>query len=174
MIEKSLLKPGDILLFKPKSVFHISAWFITWAQNVVGKNPLQGEVKVGYCHVAMIDFDTDFMLEARWPKSKITKLDWSELDKEYDVQLWRMKKASKKDVKIAIEWARQHVGEWYDLGLFIWGWMDKPHEEVCSTYITKAWAAAGKIFKQTKEIGKGTLITPDEVAGNTDLIKRIK
>lgn len=174
MIDKNLLQPGDILLYKPKSVFHVSAWFITWAQNVVGKNPLQGEVKIGYCHVALVDYDTDYILEARWPKSKRSKLDWDKLDKEYDIELWRLKDIEPDTISKMLSWAHEHTGEWYDLGLFLWGWMDKKHEEVCSTFVSNAAAAAGKIFVQIKHIGLGTLITPDEIAGNTDLIERIK
>lgn len=171
MIDKSLLKSGDILLFRAKSFWHFSPWFISWGQNVMGKNAVKGAT---YCHVAIVDEDTDYFLEARWPKSKRTKFDWQHLDREYTVELWRVKNETNEEAAKAVAWAQANVGEWYDLGLFFWGWIDKKHAEVCSTFVTKAWESAGKIFKQVKKVGLGTLITPDEVAGNTDLIERIK
>lgn len=169
MIKKEILRPGDILLYRPKSVFHVSAWFIAWAQNVTGKTPHN----VTYCHVAIVDENTDNMLESRWPKSHCIPIDWKKLDKEYKIELWRVKKVTQDQIDKALEWAHENVGQWYDLGLFIWGWIDTKHEEVCSTFVSKAWANAGIEFKQIKKIGVGTLITPDEIAGNTDLIKRI-
>lgn len=169
MFDKSLLQPGDILLFRPKSVFHISAWFIAWGENVMGKTPHD----VSYCHVALIDDDTNFLLEARWPKSHRTQFDLSKLDQIYTVELWRVKNVTPEEIAHAVDWSRENVGEWYDLGLFMWGWIDAKHREVCSTFVAKAWAAAGLQFKQIKTVGVGTLITPDEIAGNTNLIERI-
>lgn len=169
MIDKSLLKPGDILLFKPKSIFHVSAWFISWGENVMGKTPHD----VSYCHVALVDFDTTYLLEARWPKSHRVTIDWNKLNAAYTVELWRVKDVSLSQISDAIDWGHKNVGEWYDIGLFLWGWVDEKHEEVCSTFVAKAWADAGIIFKQVKKVGVGTLITPDEIAGNTDLIERI-
>lgn len=169
MIDRSLMQPGDILLFRPKSVFHLSAWFIAWGQNVMGKTPHD----VSYCHVALVDDDTDHILEARWPKSHRVVLDWDKLDEAYAVELWRVKTVTQKQIFKAVEWGRDNVGEWYDIGLFVWGWIDEKHEEVCSTFVAKAWAAAGIEFKQVKKVGVGTLITPDEIAGNTDIIQRI-
>jgi uncharacterized protein YycO len=169
MIKKTLLRPGDILLFRPKSIFHVSAWFIAWAQNVVGKTPHN----VAYCHVALIDENTDNLLEARWPKSHCVPIDWKKLDEAYTIELWRVKEVSQTQIDKAIAWAHANVGEWYDIPAFLWGWFDVKHAEVCSTFVSKSWANAGIEFKQIKKIGDGKLISPDEIAGNTDLIKRI-
>jgi hypothetical protein len=168
MISKDIMKPGDILLYRPKSIFHISAWFIAWGQNVMGKTPHN----VNYCHVALVDDDTDYILEARWPKSHRVSLNWEKLDKAYTVELWRVRNANRENVALALEWAHAHLGEWYDLPSFIWGWFDVKHAEVCSTFVAKAWANAKVIFQQVKKIGDGKLITPDEVAGSP-LLKRI-
>ena len=170
MIDKELLKPGDILLYRPKSVFHLSAWFIAWGQNVMGKTPHN----VTYCHVALVDEDTDYILESRWPKSRRYKLDWKYLDKMYTVELWRVKNSTKAESSKALEWAHNNLGEWYDLGLFVWGWFDAKQKEVCSTFVAKSWGSVDRVFKQFKKVGVGTLISPDEIAGNTDIIKRIK
>ncbi|MGI0059240.1 MAG: hypothetical protein ACREBJ_05675 [Nitrosotalea sp.] len=173
MIKKKLLVPGDLLFFKPKSVLDISAWLIAWAQNVVGKNPLQGKTKLGYCHVALVDEDTDYILEARWPKTRRWKIDWTKLDKNYHTEQWRMKNVTRAEIDEALSWAHDHLGEWYDLGLFLWGMIKVKNTEVCSTFVANAWAAAGRYFKEFKQIGEYRFQSPDELVGNTNLIKQV-
>jgi hypothetical protein len=170
MIKKSLLKPGDILFYRPKAPIP-GSWLITWFQNIVGKSPIRGR---SYCHVAIIDSDTDYLLESRWPKSRRWKINWKKLDKAYHVELWRVKNTTKKEVDAVLAWAHEHLDEWYDLGLFVWGMFDVKHSEVCSTFVAKAWANAERVFKQFKRIGKvKEFLSPDEIAWHTEIIKRI-
>ena len=78
------------------------------------------------------------------------------------------------EVVDALDWAYTHLGEWYDLGLFIFGYFDIKHAEVCSTFVAKAWKAAGRIFKVHKALQPDAdFHSPDELAGNEDLIKKI-
>jgi hypothetical protein len=171
MIKKSLLKPGDILLFRAHPGSGWVSRFIVWGQKFLGR-ARQGQT---YCHVAIVDKDTDFLMEAKWPKTRRWLIDWTLLDKEYDVELWRVRGASSAKVKLALLWAHDHLGEWYDLPLFLFGWFDSKHAEVCSTFVRGAWDAAGKHFETNVDYGnESALITPDEIASNTDLIKRIK
>lgn len=172
MFDTSLLKPGDILLFQAKKGSTVSAWFIAWAQNVIGKNPVRG---AKYCHVALVDKDTNYILEARWPKSHRIKADWEKLSHHYDIELWRVKKpVTKKKLQLVFDWAYQNLREWYDLGLFVWGLFDFKSMEVCSTFVAKAWKAGGVEFKPSKVIaGNEHFISPDEIASQKKLIKRI-
>lgn len=171
MISKSKLKPGDILLFRAHPGSGWTSRFIVWGQKFLGRAS-KGQT---YCHVALVDKDTDFLMEAKWPKTRRWRIDWEYLDKTYDVELWRVKGATSVKVKLALDWAGDHLGEWYDLPLFLFGWIDIRHAEVCSTFIRNAWEAAGKHFKTNVDYGsKQALITPDEIAANTELIKRIK
>jgi len=171
MISKSLLRSGDLLFYRPTKKSGISAWFITWAQNVIGKSPIHGP---GYCHVALIDEDTDYLFEARWPKTRRWKINWKKLDKHYKIELWRVRKGNVEKVKKVVKWCSENLGLFYDIGLFIWGLFDFKHAEVCSTFVSKAWAEAGVVFKETKMIAGGALITPDEIIGNNqDILKRI-
>ncbi len=171
MIDKKLLKPGDILLCRvgPKAIW--SSKFIAWAQKLIGR----GSNGQNYCHVAMIDVDTDFILEAKWPKTRKWRIDWVHMDERYVVELWRVKGATPAKVKKALTWIHKHLGEWYDLPIFLFGWINFKHAEVCSTLVSKAWKAAGVKFVNTVSYGKQEdLITPDEIAANTKLIRRIK
>lgn len=172
MINKELLRPGDLLFYKPKNFKSgIAAWFITWAQNVIGKSPIEGK---GYCHVALIDKDTDYLLESRWPKSRRWEINWIKLDKHYKIELWRVKETSTENIEKVMDWGYSHLGEWYDLGLFVWGLFDQKHKEICSTYVGKAWKNAGIYFKLNKKINRNAeFTTPDELVNNTEILKRI-
>jgi len=172
MIKKSLLRPGDLLLYRMTIKSGISSWFIGWGQNVIGKSPVHGK---SYVHVAIVDKDTDYMLESRWPRSKRCKIKWKKLDKKYKIELWRVRATSLEKIDKVMEWAYANLGLWYDLGLFIWGWLDFKHAEVCSTFVKKAWGNADVVFKLHKKLTeKGALITPDEIVGsNLDILKRI-
>lgn len=167
MIDKKYLKPGDILLYRvvPRSGF--SAKFISWGQHVLNQAPSEEN----YCHIAIVDNDTDYILEAKWPKVRRWKLDWEHLDASYHVELWRVKKVTPKKVQKALAWATEHLGEWYDLPLFFFGLFNFRNAEICSTYVQHAYENA-KIQLSVEGPGKN-LTTPDEIAANTKVIKRI-
>lgn len=170
MIRKQQLRPGDLLFYRPKAPIP-GSWLVTWFQNIVGKSPIH---KVSYNHVAIVDRDTDYILESRWPKSRRWKINWKKLNKYYYVELWRIKNVEPVEITKALKWSHEHLNEWYDLGLFIWGMFDAPHMEVCSTFVAKAWAAADRIFKVHKRIGNArNFHSPDELIANSHLIKLI-
>jgi hypothetical protein len=165
MVTQEDLHPSDILLFKVKPSSSLTDKIIGWGQKLFGHAP----TKAAYCHVALVAFDPLFVMEAVWPKTRISKIDWEEYNKKYDVQLFRVKNVTPRQQLDAIHWAEDHLNEWYDLPSFLFGWIQFKHAEVCSTYVTKAEKAAGIVFK-TNANG---FITPDEVAAQT-LIERIK
>lgn len=167
MLDFTKAKPGDILLYKSHAFSRWSSRFIEWGQRFLGQAPSVDD----YCHVAMIDEDPNYILEAKWPKTRRVKLDPMALAEHYDVEIWRVKKLTKAQMKTATAWARQNLGLFYDLGLFLWGAFDFKKAEVCSTYVQKAFQAAG-IELSVEGPGK-KLTTPDEIAANTKVIRRI-
>src|SRR5262249_14437548 len=109
--------------------------------------------------------------ESRWPKSQKTKLDWNYLNKCYKMELYRVKNSTQNDISSVLNWCQTHLGIQYDLGLFFFGLFDRKNLEVCSTFVAKAFFTAGFILSV-----KGTskkLITPDEIARNKSVLKRI-
>jgi cell wall-associated NlpC family hydrolase len=165
MIERGDVLPGDLLLFRIK---HSSSWIaklIGWGQKIIRHAPTKAE----YCHVAIVAFDTDFILEATWPKTRISKINWEKWNKEYDLQLFCVKNITPMQVVDAIFWAEDHLGEWYDILALFDGWVDIRHAEICSTYVQKAYKAAGVEFK----VDERNFITPDEIAAS-DLVERVK
>ena len=171
VIRKQMLRPGDIIFFRTEKRSLPGSWLISWFQNIVGKSPIHG---VSYSHIGIVDWDTNYLLDSRWPKSKRRKLDLEKYEKYYGLELWRVRRVTQEQVKDALDWCYAHLGEWYDLGLFIWGMFDFSDAEVCSTFVYKAWGNALVFFKIHKQIGYvKKFISPDEIASNTDLIKRL-
>ena len=171
MIRKQALHPGDILFFRTKKGSLPGSWLISWFQNIVGKSPIHD---VSYSHVGIVDWNTAYILDSRWPKSKRRKINWKSWNKHYGVELWRVRKVKKEEIQKALDWCYNHLNEWYDLGLFVWGMFDVKHAEVCSTFVAKAWKKGGRIFKVYKRIGKArNFHSPDELIANSNIIKRI-
>jgi uncharacterized protein YycO len=155
------IRPGDIVLYKvtPNSPIHDK--LIGIGERLLHKN----FTKTSYCHVSMIDFDTDFILEAVWPKTHIIKFPGKTSN---PVEIYRVKKATKKQISTAIKWAHSNLGLWYNIGLLLFGLFPKKHEVICSTYVANAFKAAGiKLGKNEK------LLSPDEIAANTIVLERI-
>lgn len=167
MIDKSILQPGDIILCRPIKTSLWSSWFISWGQHVLDQAPSEEN----YCHVAMLAADTDYLYEAKFPKTRLWKIDWVHMDERYGVELWRVKNVTPEQIAKAIEFADGHTGEWYDLPLFLWGCFDFKRAEVCSTYVQHSYEAAG-IEVSVEGPGK-KLTTPDEIAANIEVIERI-
>jgi len=165
MVTQKDLHPGDLLLFKVKSSSSLTDKFIGWGQKILGHAPTKSE----YCHVALVAFDPCWIMEAKWPKTRIWKIDWEELHKDYDIELYRVKNVTTRQRLDAIHWAEDHLNEWYDVLELLNGWVNVRHAEICSTYVAKAWRTAGIHFK----MNKNNFITPDEIAASS-LIERIK
>jgi hypothetical protein len=165
MVTQKDLHPADLLLFKVKSSSSITDKFIGWGQKFMGSAPTKSE----YCHVALVAFDPEFLMEARWPKTRIWKIDWAELYRDYDIELYRVKNVKPRQVLDAIHYCEDNLNEWYDVLELFGGWIAFKHAQICSTYVAKAWKVAGIHFK-TKKNG---FITPDQIAADP-IIWRVK
>lgn len=165
MVTQEDLHPADLLLFKVKPS---SSWFsklIGWGQKIFGHAPTEAQ----YAHVALVAFDPTYIMEARWPKTRIWKIDWDKLNKEYDIQLFRVRNVTPRQQLDAIHWAEDHLNDWYDVLELLDGWISIKHTYICSTYVCEAWESAGIDFKTNNQ----DFITPDEIAAS-NLIWRVK
>jgi hypothetical protein len=165
MVTQNDLQPGDLLLFKVKPASSILSKLIGWGQKVLGHAPTKAE----YCHVALVAFDPTYLMEARWPKTRIWKIDWPTLNESYDIQLFRVKNTTTRQLLDAIHWAEDHLNEWYDVLELLDGWIAIKHTYICSTFVCEAWEAAGVDFRT----GINDFVTPDEIAAS-NLIWRVK
>jgi len=167
MINKKNLQPADILLFRTT---HRSTWidrFIVLAQKILYHVPPQAR----YCHVALVDKDTNLILEARWPKIKISKIDFSTHKQRDKIEVFRVRGITDEQREKVLQWAHDHVGEWYDVLLLITGFIDTKHAEICSTYVSKAFKAANLEIPYGNNNKK--LILPDDFYGDNSRLERI-
>ena len=51
----------------------------------------------------------DLIIEARWPKVKISTIDWDTWNKEYNVQLFRVKNVTALEIQEATSFAKEIV-----------------------------------------------------------------
>jgi hypothetical protein len=148
------LRPGDILLFEvvPNSPWHDK--LIAFGEKLLGKQ----FAKASYCHAAMIDIDTELMLEAVWPKTHVIKIK----SRNNKIQVFRVKNATKEQCLKAVEEAHKDLGLWYNIGKLFFGLFPRKHEVICSTYVGISWKAAGKKFAKLND----KVFSPDEMASD--------
>jgi uncharacterized protein YycO len=162
-VKQALLQPGDIILCRVTERSPIHDKLIAFGEWVMRKK----FTRSSYCHVMMVDSDTELVLEAVWPKTHLVKADWEAREKKYALEVYRVKGATLVQKAKAIHWAHKNLGVWYNVGLLLFGWFPKKHEVICITYAMKAWAYAGSPLMKNEK-----LPSPDELAVSTKL-KRI-
>jgi uncharacterized protein YycO len=156
MINKKLLKPADILLFRTT---HRSTWsekLIVWGQRTFYHIPKQAR----YCHVALVDKNTNLLIEAVWPKTRIFPIKLDNYKENEQIEVYRIKNITDEQREKLLTWAYDHVGEWYDLPLLLTGWVDAKHAEICSTFVSKACHDVNLDIPSKKENKK--LVIPDD------------
>lgn len=152
------LQPGDILLYRETKHSPIHDKLISLGELLLHKQ----FTKSSFYHVAMMDTDTELMLEAVWPKTHVTKLVLE------DVEIYRVKAVTKKQVRQAIRWAHQNLGVWYSVIQLLFGILPSKHRYICSTYVAKAWESAGVSLGNINE----RIFSPDEIAA-CKLLRRV-
>lgn len=159
-MNKTQLKPGDILLFEvvPNSPWHDK--LIAFGEKFLGKQ----FTRSSYCHAALIDTDTDMMLEAVWPKTHIIPIK----SRSNKIQVFRIKNATKEQCLKTVKEAHKDLGLWYNVGKLFFGLFPRKHEVICSTYVAISWKAAKVKFAKLN----GKVFSPDEIASNP-LVKHI-
>ena len=156
MINKKLLKPCDVLLFRTT---HRSTWLerlIVWGQKTFYHVPSAAR----YCHVALVAGDTNLLIEAVWPKVRIVPIDFSTYKNREQIEVYRIKDLTDEQREKILAWAYGHDGEWYDVPLLLTGWIDMKHAEVCSTFVSHS-CKAGEQSIPTKH-SDDKMIIPDD------------
>lgn len=156
MLNKSLLKPCDVLLFRTTHKSSLIDRVIVWGQRTFYHAPLQAR----YCHVALVDQNTDFILEAKWPKVKQSSITDYTYKQKDQIEVYRIKNITDEQREKILNDAQEHIGEWYSISLFLFGWTTAKHSVVCSTYVSKSCKAADLIIPYGSDNKK--LILPDD------------
>ena len=148
------LEPGDILLFRVTKNSPIHDRMIALMEKLLHKQ----FSKSAYCHAAMVDSDTDLMLEAVWPKTHIIPI----TARNNEIEVYRVIDATDGQTQQAILWAHQNLGVWYSVGQLFFGLFPSKHKVICSTYVADSWKSAGVVLGDLNE----KVFSPDELAAS--------
>jgi uncharacterized protein YycO len=121
--------------------------------------------------VALVDKDTDLVLEAKWPKIKISTLEADTYKQRDQIEVYRVRGITDEQIETTLNWAHSHVGEYYDVLLLLTGWVDMKHSEICSTYVSKSFKEAGLDIPYGSK--NKTMILPDNFGLDTIGLDRI-
>jgi hypothetical protein len=154
------LQPGDILLYRENKYSPIHDKLIALGEWLLNKQ----FTKSSYYHVAMVDLDTDLILEAVWPKTHVV-----ELVMQPNIEVYRIKDIKKSQVNQAILWAHENLGIWYSVGQLLFGLFSSKHKVICSTYVGEAFKSADINLGDITE----KIFSPDEIA-ISPLLERIR
>jgi hypothetical protein len=136
---RHILHPGDILLFKPRGdSTSIIDKLIVLGQHLFRQIPRNDN----FCHVALVDDDTRFILEARWPKTRRSHLADVRTSCTDKIEVYRVRGITPEQIKLTLDFAHEHLNEWYDVPLFLTGFLSIKHTWICSTFVSKAFKAA--------------------------------
>lgn len=157
------LEPGDILLYR---VTEHSAFYdklIAIGQTLFYQVPRNAR----FCHIAIVDKDTNYKLEAVWPKTRRSLIAGDNAGEIMEV--YRVKYITDDQVVSALAWANANLNEWYDILFLLTGWIDVKHAEICSTFVSHAFAAAGLLIPHVPKLQK--IILPDDYADDKQLAR---
>jgi hypothetical protein len=135
----STLYPGDILLFRPRGDHAtFTDKLIIWGQNIFREVPK----KINYVHVAIVDWNPEYILEAVWPKTRITNLAEKRATSTDKIEVWRIRNLTSEQLKKMLDYGHSHLGMWYDVPLFLTGFISLKHTELCSVFVSQICNAA--------------------------------
>ena len=127
--------PGDAVFYPvtPRS---------DWASKFVAIGEMflrMGKSHEMFSHVALLDRDTAYQLEAYWPRTRRSRI-----DQRRPYEVWRLKGESTARRKLSLYWAYENLGQWYNLLGILFGWMKfRFHNRYCSEFARSAKRAAG-------------------------------
>lgn len=157
---QALVRPGDLVFTKvtPQSTFGAKIIAIASILRKEGTRATQ------YSHVAIVDWDVNYVIEARWPKLRRTQIDWS----DSNLEIYRIQNFSVNKATAFMNHANSCIGQWYDLGQFLFGLFNFKKAEICTSLVINSAKVAGISLGQAA----GRLVTPNELAEDPQL-KRI-
>ena len=149
-MDKDLAFPGDLLFYRvtPKSSFR--AKMIAWVQMLRG----EGAGSFEYSHVAIVDIDTDYKIEAVWPRIRRVKINWGDQDMELcrvSIMSWMGERAA--------EEAAKFIGRWYNVGQMLFGMVNWGKGRICTTLMRTAYQPMGMTLAEEA----GDFLSPNEL-----------
>jgi hypothetical protein len=163
------LFPGDILLFRPRGAKEatLTDKLIIWGQKLFRTVPK----KMSYVHVAIVDWNPEFILEAKWPKTQISNLAVRKQTCKDKIEVYRIKNLTPEQCKAMLDYAHSHLDMWYDVPLFLTGTISLHNTELCSVYVSECCNAAGLDIPYGCKSKK--FVVPDDFAIFNTMLERV-
>jgi hypothetical protein len=155
-------QPGDLILYKVTKRSALFALAIAAGERLLEIFRGQPLRRVQYRHVAILE-DDQHKIEATWPKVRRAEIDWT----DPSIEVYRVINASHDKGDSAVAYARNCIGEWYDLGEILFGLFRSSHRKICSRLVDDSWMSQGiELLPETDAI-----VTPDEIAASKVLMR---
>ena len=151
--------PGDILLYRVTPKSSLLARLIAVAQLL----RREGESEKNYSHVSILE-DEGHQIEAVWPRSRRSVVDWS----DKSIEVWRVVGIDPAIADKAVAAARSKIGLWYNLAEILFGFSRSKHSAICTRLVADCWASQGIDLSR----GAGKILSPNELVSSR-LIARV-
>ncbi len=136
-MKQSDIQACDVLLYPvmPQSTLLDKA--IALGERILGYSTPKGQ----YFHVG-IAADAEYTFEAVWPKTGHNKISPNETVDVYRLKYFIADCGRSGKITTILQWCAAHVGERYDLGSLLFGWVREQHEFICTQFVANAFASA--------------------------------
>jgi len=144
-------RPGDLLFYKvtPQS------WWVSKLIAVFQIIRSEGTSAIQYSHVSVVMRDTDYQVEAVWPRVRKSPIDWS----DENIELYRINRVGRMALSNMVTNAIGMIGQLYDLGQFFFGLFPSKQRKICTSLVVESAKKTGVILGS----GAGILISPNEL-----------
>ena len=154
------IKSGDLLFYKvtPQS---------NWIAKLIASVQIwrkEGTEAVSYSHVSIVSHDLNWQLEAHWPKTRLSPIDWT----DPRIEVWRVKDATACDIHGILSWCYCNLDKPYDIGQILLGLFMWNNAYSCTEFVVKPFLLADIDLAPNA----GSFIAPNELI--TDKIERIR
>ena len=148
------LQHGDLIFYKvtPQS------WWLSRLIAVIQIICKEGKTDTQYSHCSILDYDQTQQLEGIWPKTRISKIDWS----DPNIEVWRVKNLTSKQHHAALTWTYCHLDRPYDIGQILLGLFTWSSAYTCSEFVVEAYRHVGIDLASDagRFIGPNELVSP--------------
>jgi uncharacterized protein YycO len=154
-----MLQPGDLL-------FYVVTPQSSWRARIIAIVEMlrrEGSNTVNYSHVSIVDRCTCCQLEAVWPRTRRSMINWNN-----NIEVWRVKDLNDSQINEALTWANLNLNKPYNLGQLLFGLFTLSNTYSCTQYVSSAFKVVGKDLAYNA----GRFIAPNEL--QTDLIERVQ
>jgi len=128
--------PGDLLFYKVTPQSSLKDRIIA----IIQLFRKEGKSTSYYSHVSLLNWDKNSQLEAVWPKTRASQINWN----DPCLEVWRFNPPlTPNQTKNILSWANSHLNCWYDLGQVFLGLFKLSNAYSCTKFIGEDYKSIG-------------------------------